>query len=264
MNAWTSKELKKIAAADELEIAPLRRDGTLRNPVTIWIVRLGDDLYVRSYKGRGGSWFRAALVCHEGRIRAGGIEKDVTFMEENDRGIDDQIDAAYRTKYRSYGARFVNPMLGSEARAATIKLVPRSTSLRSLSKRLPNLPRLYFASGDRFTGDVPPHNPPFGPGNRQSACDDTRLYSFPHTSGRKAVLPVLSLLSVTLPPGSKAAGSAPTSPGRSERGCLIPPEESSRCRHWPVASVSPYLPNWLWYRLPCWPGRALVGRRRWS
>ena len=128
MTAWTSDELDKIGAADELEIAPLRRDGTLRNPVTIWVVRLGDVLYVRSYRGRGGSWFRGTHVRHEGRIRAGGVEKDVTFAEETDPGMNDQIDAAYRTKYRRYGARYIDPMVAPEARATTIKLVPRSTS----------------------------------------------------------------------------------------------------------------------------------------
>jgi hypothetical protein len=128
MTAWKSGELDTIGTADELEIAPLRRDGTLRNPVTIWVVRLGDDLYVRSYKGRDGSWFRAAQVRHEGRIRAGGVEKDVTFLEETDPGVNDQIDASYRTKYRRYAARFVNPMVAPEARATTIKLVPRSTT----------------------------------------------------------------------------------------------------------------------------------------
>ena len=127
MTTWTSDELDKIGTAEELEIAPLRRDGTLRTPVTIWVVRLGDDLYVRSYRGRGGSWFRAAQVAHEGHIRAGGVEKDVTFAEETDPGINDQIDAAYRTKYRRHGARFVNTMVAPEARATTIKLVPRST-----------------------------------------------------------------------------------------------------------------------------------------
>jgi hypothetical protein len=125
MTAWTSDELDKIGTADELEIAPLRRDGTLRNAVTIWVVRHGDDLYVRSYRGRGGSWFRAAQVRHEGRIRAGGVEQDVTFVEETDPGMHDQIDAAYRTKYRRYGARYIDPMVAPEARAATIKLVPR-------------------------------------------------------------------------------------------------------------------------------------------
>lgn len=127
MTAWTSEELSKIGAAEELEIAPRRRDGTLRNPVTIWVVRVGDDLYVRSYKGRGGAWYRGAQVRHEGRIRAGGVEKDVTFVDA-DPQLNDQIDAAYRTKYRRHGARFVKPMVGPEARGATIKLVPRSTS----------------------------------------------------------------------------------------------------------------------------------------
>ena len=128
MTAWTSDELDKIAAAEELEIASLRRDGTLRNPVTIWVARLGDELYVRSYKGRTSRWFRGTQDRREGHIRAGGVEKDVTFVEETDPGVNDQIDAAYRTKYRSYGARFVNPMVGPEARAATIKLVPGSTT----------------------------------------------------------------------------------------------------------------------------------------
>ena len=69
MAAWTSDALSKIGRAEELEIAPVRRDGTLGTPVTIWVVRLGYDLYVRSYRGSGGSWFRAAQVCHEGQIR---------------------------------------------------------------------------------------------------------------------------------------------------------------------------------------------------
>jgi hypothetical protein len=126
MAAWTSDDLSKIGAADELELAVLRRDGTLRKPVTVWVVRHGDDLYVRSWRGRTGTWFRAAQVRHEGHIRAGGVEKDVTFVEETDPGINDQIDAAYRTKYHRYSS-YVPPMISSEARATTLRLVPRST-----------------------------------------------------------------------------------------------------------------------------------------
>ena len=81
MTGWTSDEVNKIGAAEELEIAYVRRDGTRRNPVTIWVVRRGDDLYVRSVNGRAGVWFRGAQVRHEGRIWAGGVEKDVTFVD---------------------------------------------------------------------------------------------------------------------------------------------------------------------------------------
>ena len=127
MSTWTRDELDKIGTAEELEIASLRRDGTLTKPVTTWVVRVGDDLYVRSYKGRGGIWFRAAQVRQEGRIHAGGIEKDVTFVEETDPGRNDQIDVAYRAKYRGYSAQYVDPMVAAEARGTTIKLVPRAT-----------------------------------------------------------------------------------------------------------------------------------------
>ena len=124
MTAWTNDELNKIGKTDELQIAPLRADGTLRKPVIIWVVRVGDDLYVRSANGRTSAWFRAVQTHHEGRIHAGGIEKDVTFMEETDPGINDKIDAAYRTKYRRY-PQYVAPMLTPMVQAATIKLVPR-------------------------------------------------------------------------------------------------------------------------------------------
>jgi hypothetical protein len=127
MTSWTSDELTKIETAEELEIASRRRDGTLRNPVTIWVVRVGDDLYVRSYRGRGGAWFRAAQARHEGHIRAGGVEKDVTFVAETDPGLNDQIDDAYRAKYQRY-PQYVAPMVTAEARATTIKLAPRATS----------------------------------------------------------------------------------------------------------------------------------------
>ncbi|MCK6626980.1 MAG: DUF2255 family protein [Anaerolineae bacterium] len=127
MTTWTSEELNKIGTAEELQIASRRRDGTLRKPVTIWVVRLGDDLYIRSVNGRTSAWFRGAQDRHEGRIWAGGVEKDVTFVEEADSDINDKIDAAYRTKYHRY-PQYVAPMLAAEARSTTLKLVPRSTS----------------------------------------------------------------------------------------------------------------------------------------
>lgn len=128
MTTWTSDELNKIETADELRIASLRRDSTLRKSVIIWVVRLGDDLYVRSVNGRNGSWFRGAQVRHEGHIQAGGVDKDVTFVEEADPTINNQIDAAYRAKYRRYAANIVNSILTAQARSATIKLMPRATS----------------------------------------------------------------------------------------------------------------------------------------
>ncbi len=126
MAAWTSDELNKIGMAEELQIAALRADGTLRKPVTIWVVRVGEDLYVRSAYGRASAWFRGVLVRHQGHIRAGGVGRDVTFVEETNPSMNDRIDAAYLTKYGRY-PQYVAPMVTAEVRAATIKLESRST-----------------------------------------------------------------------------------------------------------------------------------------
>ena len=123
MTAWTNDELAKIGAAEELEIAPLRHDGTLRKPVTIWVVRHGDALYVRSVNGRASGWFRGAQDRHEAHIHAGGVDKDVLLVETD--AMNDEIDVAYRTKYRRYAASIVNTTLTTQARGATLKLTPR-------------------------------------------------------------------------------------------------------------------------------------------
>ncbi len=124
MNTWTNEELNKIGKSEELEIQSLRSDGTLRRPVTIWVVRLGDDLYVRAVNGREGAWFRSTQVRHEGHIQAGEVDKDVSFLDAEP-ALNDQIDAAYRNKYRRYSANIVNTVLTPAARSSTIKLVPR-------------------------------------------------------------------------------------------------------------------------------------------
>ena len=125
MIIWTTDELNKIGTAEELEIASLRRDSTLRSSRTIWVVRVGDDLYVRSVNGRGSDWFRGVQTRHEGHIQAGGVEKDVTFEEAIDPTIHEQIDAAYYQKYSHHPKAYVDACATPAARAATIKLVPR-------------------------------------------------------------------------------------------------------------------------------------------
>src|SRR6266545_5352762 len=97
MIKWTSEELDKIGEAEELELASVRRDGSLRRPVTMWVVRDGDDIYVRSVNGRGSSWFRGAQATHLAHISAGGVERDVGLIESDERS--DETDAAYHAKY---------------------------------------------------------------------------------------------------------------------------------------------------------------------
>ena len=130
MTTWTSEELDRIGAAEELRIAALRSDGTLRKPKIIWVVRVGNQLYVRSAFGHDAAWYRGTQVRHEGRIWAGGVEKDVTFVDvaETDHALHDVLDTAYRAKYGHYPERVVSPIVSAVSRTVTLKLVPHSTT----------------------------------------------------------------------------------------------------------------------------------------
>ena len=125
MTRWTAAELDRIGDADELQRASERTDGSLLPYVTMWVVRAGDDLYVRSAYGVDNPWYRKAKASGVGRIWAGGVERDVTFADATP-GMHAAIDHAYQTKYDRYGPKIVGTVTGPGAEAVTIRLVPRT------------------------------------------------------------------------------------------------------------------------------------------
>ena len=128
--AWADDELRRIGAATELQITSRRRDGSRRPYVTIWTVRAGDGVYVRSAYGTGNPWFRRATASGSGRIRAAGLEHDVTFTpaSELDAGTQAAVDAAYHAKYGRYGPQIVGTVTGPHAAPVTLRLVPRAAA----------------------------------------------------------------------------------------------------------------------------------------
>ncbi len=86
MTTWTSEELATADTTDQMQISSVRGDATLSSQRTIWMVREGQDLYVRSVNGP---------------------------------------DAAYRSKYRRYAKSIVDSINSPKARSTTLKLLPR-------------------------------------------------------------------------------------------------------------------------------------------
>jgi len=119
---WTDEELRHIGDATELRLAPRRSDGALRKYTTMWVVRVEDELFVRSAGGLDRPWYRHALASGTGHISAGGFERNVIF-DAADPPIHDAIDAAYHAKYDRYGPGPVSHVTGPDAHAVTIRLV---------------------------------------------------------------------------------------------------------------------------------------------
>jgi hypothetical protein len=125
VSVWSPQELQRIGDATELRISSRRKDGSLRPFVTIWVVRAGNEIYVRSAYGSDNPWFRRATASGTGRIRAGGVERDVTF-EAAAADTHAEIDAAYHAKYDRYGPQIVGTVVGDQAAATTLRLVPEN------------------------------------------------------------------------------------------------------------------------------------------
>jgi hypothetical protein len=124
MRSWSPDELVAFGDPDEIRISSLRPDGSARTPITIWIARLGDELYVRSAYGPDNGWYRRARASRAGTIQAGGRTADVAF-EDAHPGLTEQLHAAYHAKYDRYGARIVATVVSDDAAEATLRLVPR-------------------------------------------------------------------------------------------------------------------------------------------
>ena len=125
--AWPKDELLRIAETDDLHVSPFREDGkTYGTPTWIWSVAVRGALYVRGYNGTESRWYRAALRQKAGRITAAGMTKEVAF-EPVSGSINDSIDDAYRAKYAS--SPYLKPMIGTRARAATVRVMPRDNKV---------------------------------------------------------------------------------------------------------------------------------------
>jgi hypothetical protein len=99
---WSPGELDLFGRAHELRLSTVRDDGSLRSFVTVWMVRVGADLYVRSGAGYGGvsAWFARARNAGSGIVRVEDQEWPARFAQLDPNAPEhSEIDAAYVRKY---------------------------------------------------------------------------------------------------------------------------------------------------------------------
>ncbi len=129
-STWTADQLVSIGDAEELRLAARGADGALRSFTTMWVVRTDGELYVRSAGGPQRPWYRRALASRRGRIRAGGVEADVSFGQAAPEA-QPAIDAAYHAKYDRYGPTIVGHVTGPGAHPVTVRLMPAKAERNS-------------------------------------------------------------------------------------------------------------------------------------
>jgi hypothetical protein len=125
MATWTQAQLDEVDTVDEVELASRRPDGGLRAPTTIWMVRVGEDVFVRAAYGAGTRWNVRAREAGAGHVTAGfGIDHDVTF-EPADPALAQAVTEAYDAKYDpKYERRIIDPVVSTEAVGTTLRVVP--------------------------------------------------------------------------------------------------------------------------------------------
>ena len=127
MTSWSQDDLDRLGGVGEVEVSSVRRDGSLSRARTVWIVRVGDQLYLRSVNGPDGAWYLLTRAFHQGRIEARGVARDVTWIDVDAAegpDVDPAVDAEYARKYQGSTAAIahINSPL---ARTTTMRVEPR-------------------------------------------------------------------------------------------------------------------------------------------
>jgi hypothetical protein len=124
IGAWTPEQLRRITEARELEICGRRADGQTYRWLPIWVVCVGEQVYVRTWYRRTTGWFGQVTASGRARIRVAGVELDVAVADlgAEERDLRRAIDQAYRAKYGTTGDETVAGMITDTSAATTLWL----------------------------------------------------------------------------------------------------------------------------------------------
>ncbi|MEU6292533.1 DUF2255 family protein [Streptomyces sp. NPDC046988] len=122
-NAWTPEDL--TAFAETYSLVLIAGDGE-RDGVEIGMVPVDGGLYVRAYRGTRSRWYQSAREHGHGRIRVGGVSREVV-LTTRDLALPAGLDDAFRAKYGPVSDALIAV---PQARAATIRVDPASAPAR--------------------------------------------------------------------------------------------------------------------------------------
>ena len=127
MSGWSEDELRAIDASVELLVAARRADGSLARAVPVWVVRVGGQVFLRTWYRRDTGWFGRVVESSRAHIEVPGVATDVTVEDVGAAELRAEVDRAYRAKYGRYSSS-VDQMVTDGAAATTLRLSREGSS----------------------------------------------------------------------------------------------------------------------------------------
>jgi hypothetical protein len=124
MPDFSQEDLETLAKTFEVDIQPVRRDGSTGRRKTIWLVVDGEHAYVRSVRGTAGAWYKAALASGSATLHAGSTAWPIQLTLVSDSAQITRVSDALRTKYERRWQESTAAMLRDEVLSATLRVTP--------------------------------------------------------------------------------------------------------------------------------------------
>jgi hypothetical protein len=114
-----------LDALRDREEVGIRTSGNPRRPVTIWIVVVEGEVFVRSVRGPRGKWYLAAKADGEARLVLDRREVPVRVTAVTDSVAVDAVSRAILSKYAA--SPYAKTMVSDETVPTTLRLDPAPT-----------------------------------------------------------------------------------------------------------------------------------------
>lgn len=118
---FPESDLARLAQLEEIEVETRSTDGAVHRTV-VWPVVRDGVVYLRSYRGPSGRWYREALADPSVVLHVGGRRIPARVVPAADEPSIEACSAALREKYPS--SYSLGAMLADEVLPTTLRVVP--------------------------------------------------------------------------------------------------------------------------------------------
>jgi len=129
MARFDAEILQQLREAKEVSI---RTEKHPNSAVVIWVVVAEDELFVRSWRGTGGRWYRDLATGGPATLEFGGHRLAVQAFPTDDTAAIARVSEEFLRKYRS--SSHAQEMVRSEILPTTLRIEPDKVSGRAADR----------------------------------------------------------------------------------------------------------------------------------